>query len=356
MSLIYRNHYGKLFESALAHDQRFNEKNKIGIENALAAIVLDNLNECCMPSIVTISKRLLSHLIPLAQKVEDGKASEQETELLDFLLKPFEPNNPEQELGRLIADKKEEVSKKDLTNWLVKQLSSHEPSTFFTHMRFHIRFMHMLMEKVVPDEIFPRDQKERLQKLYHALKPQSIFDKKANRGRLTQESKKNEALTTTFGTYIDIHDVPMIFRKFIGKRTLPVHSSGKMYIFAIPTTELNKRMLNQDLPMISAGSGAIPFLMCAADYAKLGGDDLMKYHLACLANLIGGGHHSLSECISVSQYYIQFKGKNIESLIPASLANHPAFAELIKLTNLPEYRDLWVTLPKGLNDTFKFSP
>jgi len=365
MALIQNKKHGKLFQQSLAHDEKFNSKSRIGLENALAAIVIDNLALVKEP-IKKVTHHLLDFCLPLIKKNLAGTASQEEKEIIKFMLAPFLPNAPDMELGRMIPGAEEKISDKGIQEWFLKTLQSDvTPETLFTHIRFQIRFAHLISEQgavgvkeappLVSEVFMSKDEVEKTKNLYKSLKTPFSFDAAKQRGRMVSQKKQRENLTTTFGTYVDIHDLPPEFRKFIGLRSLPLHSAGKQYITAIPTTEHNIRSFDHDHPLSSSGSGAVALLMCAAEISGLGGEDLMKYHLACIVNMIAGGHHTITECLAASQFYekLTLKDGTLTSLIPESLRDNSVFAELLRLSRRPEFSSLWEDVRKPTFDNRK---
>ena len=349
--LYFRKKKGFFAEQALLHDARFNSKKHLSVENALAAVVLDNYEAKLSPAVMRVSQSLLKPYVLLVNKCLNAIASAEEEAILDFLIQPFMAESKDMELGKFPAKSDATATPvKEVALWLVERLKDSTPSAFFTNMRFHIRFMHLITggpkDKApsVYESFMALEMISKLKNVRAQVKDSETFGGERRLGRIAMEAKKTTSLTSQFGTFIDIADILPPFRRLISDRTLPLHSAGKKYIYATKDTTHNDNAVCHDIPLIASASGAMTFLMCASEHAELKEGDKRLYHLACLANLIGGGHHSLSECLAVSQLCMDFPDTGIRSLIPSSLHAINSFKELIELTDELNLENLWVRL------------
>lgn len=355
---IANNPYTELKEKSMFHDKKFNDKKAIAIENTLAATVIDNINLFSSP-IAEINAALLKIFKPLHQKVLAKEATVDELKVYEFIIAPFNPQTKSLELGTMpvqVVDANK-ITNLEVGEWLISAVerdlqpsSKVEPNTdFYTQMRFQIRMMDLICE-LHPElniTMIPESTLKTFQQLFKKLRIDAAFAQKENnldkdsmRGRKMIAERKNFT-TTSFGTYVNVHDLPLKYRKFIGLRVLPEHNAGKSFLVPVATTLHNQKALEADFPLIGSVSGAMALLLCAYYFAignepKYKEEKLKVYHLVCLSHLIAGGHHSMAECLVVSNLVFDFakegcKMQDLTPKLPRFMVDKNTFVEFMKL-------------------------
>lgn len=328
---------GSLF---LNHDGIFNNQQKLDIQDAFAYTVLINAKHL-MPSVLKVSEHFLNVIGPTLEKYATNKEtlSQHENNLVEFFLAPMLPSSSE--LGSM--PKREGVIRhQEVAQWLIDILKSPDPQTLYTHLRCHIRYSHFMSEeanKVNKDDYYYNYKNTYLkqagfEKLHGEL---DYYIKERNELGARKQTGNNSISTKT-----GICNHHSLFTQHLAKKIkMADHYRAAEAVEPRFNSSYNFTAVVNNIPLISGPSGAMMHLLIACQDAQLPQKDMQYYHLAALGHLIGGGFHSLSECLSISSILLKFENQSYKALVPKEL--HKNFSEFFKFAANCKQSELWVT-------------
>jgi hypothetical protein len=154
------------------------------------------------------------------------------------------------------------------------------------------------------------------------LRPDEYFKE---RGRRQRTGVSDKRLTTVIGI-TDPADDPVAFGEQAHSRAVDTVEPDLDNV----SDFFLSSFLWTNMPFIAGPSGSAgSALTCAKTMAKLSGEDLQQYALACVAHFVGGGMHSFHEVMAIASLAgAQYTPDNYAGALPRTLAECPAWKKL----------------------------